>query len=111
MPRNLLALVLVAAALPLLAGAQTGSSGSPANPPQYRVGDRLEPSKAGKAVQKGATVYREVKWDDLISPSWKPEEIVKSLKLDMMLDSDPRATAALERLREEWDKAPGNAAL
>ena len=29
----------------------------------------------------------------------------------MMLDSDPRANAALEKLRQEWDNAPGNPAL
>jgi hypothetical protein len=33
------------------------------------------------------------------------------MRLDMMLDSDPRAAAALERLRQEWDNAPGNPAL
>jgi hypothetical protein len=28
-----------------------------------------------------------------------------------MVDSDPRAIAALERFRQEWDNAPGNATL
>jgi hypothetical protein len=110
MLRTLLALVIVAGtALPQLAAAQTGGR-PPADPPQYRVGDRLEPAKAGKEASKESR-YREVKWNDLISPSWNPEAIVKSMRLDMMLDSDPRAAAALERLRQEWDNAPGNPAL
>ena len=111
MSRTLLAFALIVAAMPLLASAQAGGSRSSSNPPQYQVGDRLEPSKAGGAEKKSASRYREVKWDELISPSWKPEEIVKSLKLDMMVDGDPRATAALEQLRQEWDKAPANPAL
>ena len=47
----------------------------------------------------------------MISPSWNPEAIIKSLNLNMMLDADPRANAALEKLRQEWDNAPGNPAL
>jgi hypothetical protein len=108
MIRTLIALALAAA--PLLAGAQGGKADA-STAPQYKVGDRLEASKAGKADRKGAERYREVKWDELISPSWNPEAIVKSLNLDMMLDSDSRAIAAMERLKEEWSKAPANPAL
>jgi len=110
MSRTRLALAFVAAVLPLLAGAQTGS-GSTAHPPEYRVGDRLDPAKTGKAAPKDGGRYREVTWDELISPSWNPAAIIKSMNLDMMMDGDPRATAALERLREEWDRAPGNPTL
>jgi uncharacterized protein len=111
MSRTLLALAVVAIAAPLLANAQTGSGRSSSNPPQYQVGDRLETSKADKSAPKETARYREVKWDELVSPSWNPEAIIKSMNLDMMLDGDPRANAALERLRQEWDNAPGNPAL
>jgi hypothetical protein len=107
-PLFLALLAVAAAAAP--AGAQSGSRGA-ADPPQYQVGDRLEAGKAGKAGPKDSGRYREVKWDELISPSWNPEAIIKSLNLNMMLDSDPRANAAMERLRKEWDNAPGNPAL
>ena len=108
MSRTLFALAVLAAALPPPAGAQNATG---ARPPEYQVGDRLEPAKGGKQAAKEAGRYREVKWDELISPSWKPEAIVRSLNLDMMLDGDPRANAALERLREAWDNAPGNPTL
>ena len=111
MSRTLLALAIVAAAAPLLAGAQTGAGRAAAGQSQYQVGDRLDSSKADKAAPKDAARYREVKWDDLISPSWNPEAIIKSLNLGMMMDGDPRANAALEKLRQEWDNAPGNPTL
>jgi hypothetical protein len=103
-----MALLLTAA--PLLAGAQPAGRGA-ADPAEYRVGDRLEPAKADKAAPKDSGRYREVKWDELISPSWNPEAIIKSLNLNMMLDGDPRSNAALEKLRQEWDNAPGNPTL
>ena len=110
MSRTLLALAALVAAAALPAGAQTESRAG-TKPPEYRVGDRLEPAKAAKPPPKEAGRYREVTWDELISPSWNPEAIFKSLNLNMMLDADPRANAALERLRQEWDNAPGNPAL
>jgi hypothetical protein len=110
MVRTALVIALLAAAAALPAAAQTGGRGT-ANPPQYQVGDRLEAAKADKAAPKEAGRYREVKWDELISPSWNPEAIIKSMNLGMMLDGDPRANAALEKLRQEWDNAPGNPAL
>jgi hypothetical protein len=110
MVRTALLIALLAAAAALPAAAQTGGRGT-ANPPQYQVGDRLEAAKADKAAPKEAGRYREVKWDELISPSWNPEAIIKSMNLGMMLDGDPRANAALEKLRQEWDNAPGNPAL
>jgi len=108
MIRSLLLFALAAA--PLLAGAQAGKPDQSA--PPYKVGDRLEAQKAARADgRKGAERYREVKWDDLISPSWNPDAIIKSLNLDMMQDSDARAIAAMQRLKEEWNRAPANPAL
>lgn len=110
MSRTLLAAALLVAAAVSPAGAQPASRAG-ASPPEYRVGDRLEPAKADKPAPKETGRYREVKWNELISPSWNPEAIIKSMNLDMMLDGDPRANAALEKLREEWDNAPGNPLL
>src|SRR5512137_1484317 len=110
MIRTALVIALLAAAAALPAAAQTGGRGT-ANPPPYQVGDRLEAAKADKAAPKETGRYREVKWDELISPSWNPEAIIKSMNLGLMMDGDPRANAALEKLRQEWDNAPGNPAL
>jgi len=107
-PAVLALLFAVAAAAP--AASQPAGRGA-ANPPQYQVGDRLEAGKAEKAAPTDTGRYREVKWDELISPSWNPEAIIKSLNLGMMMDGDPRANAALDRLRQEWDNAPGNPTL
>jgi hypothetical protein len=107
MSRILLACALLAAALPLAATAQADST---QNAPPYKVGDRL-PGKAARGEAGAASAYREVKWDELISPDWKPEAIIKALNLDTMLDSDPRAIAAMERLRDEWNRAPANPTL
>lgn len=111
MSRILLALTIVATVAPLLASAQTGSGRASSNPPQYQVGDRLDPAKVEKKAPQETGRYREIKWDELVSPTWNPEAIIKSMNLDMMLDGDPRANAALEKLRQEWDNAPGNPAL
>ena len=67
----------------------------------YQVGDRLAGPAA--AVQ-GA--FREITWDDLIPTDWKPEAFLADLKLDELQDADPRASEAMQRMREEWDRAP-----
>ncbi len=106
--RTLCALQLAVAAA-LVAAQPAAERG--AQKPSYQVGDRLEAGKAGRPATAPSGRYREVKWEELISPDWNPEAIIKSLNLDMMLDSDPRAIAALQKLLEEWNKAPGNPAL
>jgi len=103
--RTLLAMTLLAAAAPRLVLAQSAER----RPVQYKIGDRLEGAK-GKAP-KDKPRYRELKWDELISPDWDPQAIVKSLNLDMMQDGDARAFEAMRRLKEEWNNAPPNPAL
>ncbi len=89
-----IAAVLLSAA-PLPAAAQTGGG-------DYRVGDRLaSPAKPGKAA-----AYREISWDDLIPADWNPERFLAELDLDALEDNDPRASEAMQRMREEWDRAP-----
>jgi hypothetical protein len=77
---------------------------APPVPPAYQVGDRL-PS-GGDA--RNAPDYREITWDELIPPGWNPAEIFAGLNLDKFQDADPRADAALEKMRKAWDNAPAN---
>lgn len=87
------AVLLSAAPLPVAAQAADGD---------YRVGDRLaSPAKPGKAA-----AYREISWDDLIPADWNPERFLAELDLDTLEDNDPRASEAMRRMREEWDRAP-----
>ena len=74
------------------------------------------PSPSGpKPVVKAASApnpaYREITWDDLVPKDWDPTKGFKDLNMGMMSDSDPRAIAALKRMRETWDNAPTNHAI
>jgi hypothetical protein len=44
-------------------------------------------------------------------PDWDPMRAMKGLDFSKLDDSDPRAMEALERLRQEWSKAPVNPAM
>ncbi|MBV2263303.1 MAG: DUF3299 domain-containing protein [Thauera sp.] len=90
-------LLAVLALVPLPAATQAPAA-RPAG--QYAVGDR----PAAPAPGKGA--FREIGWDDLIPADWNPEGFLSSLELDKLEDKDPRAAEALQRMREEWDRAP-----
>lgn len=68
---------------------------------EYQVGDRLAAPASAAAGE-----YREISWDDLIPADWNPEGFLGSLNLDELQDEDPRAMEAMQRLREEWDRAP-----
>lgn len=90
--------LLAALALAPLPAAAQAPAAKPAG--QYAVGDRL----ATPAPGTGA--FREISWDDLIPTDWNPEGFLSSLELDKLEDNDPRAAEALQRMREEWDRAP-----
>lgn len=98
--------LLLTVAAVLLAGPALSGTGPLA---QYQVGDRL-PQKKEAPAAPAAGRYAEVRWESLIAPGWNPNALFKDLNLGTMLDSDPRAIAALERLRAEWDNAPANPA-
>ena len=87
--------LLVSAPLPAFAQAPAGKAAG-----QYAVGDRLAAPAAGKGE------FREISWDDLIPTDWKPEAFLADLKLDELQDADPRASEAMQRMRDEWDRAP-----
>lgn len=67
----------------------------------YRVGDRL-----AQHPVSGQSVYREVTWDALMPENWRPMIDFKRLDFSKLIDSDPRATEALLKLREAWSNAP-----
>lgn len=72
----------------------------------YKLGDRLQ-----KSEKPAQTRFKEIGWEALVPPSWDPTKLFKDLDLNGLSDGDPRATKLLERLREEWDKAPANPAV
>lgn len=55
---------------------------------------------------QAADTYRETTWEELIPKDWDPAKEFRSLDLANMKDSDPRAMAALQRMKELWEQAP-----
>lgn len=68
----------------------------------YRVGDRLPQAPAANA---GST-YKETPWDALVPANWNPAKEFAAVNFGSLDDTDPRAIAALEKLRAAWDNAP-----
>lgn len=67
----------------------------------YQVGERLTPRKAMPALN-----YREIQWDELVPKGWDPMAAFKGLNMNRLKDSDPKAIAALEKLKAAWAEAP-----
>ena len=63
------------------------------------------------AATPGTASPRTIGWDALVPADWDPMKDLKGLNLSILNDADPRATAALAKLREAWDNAPVNPAL
>ncbi len=97
------AFVLSIAAATLLgwAGAQAAASPASSAAPAYKIGDKLQTKPATKS--SGA---RQIEWDDLMPADWDPMKGVQTLQLMTLGDGDPRASAALEKLKKAWDEAP-----
>jgi hypothetical protein len=97
-----LALTLCAGfGLPAHAQTPGDPASSAAGTAEYRVGDRLAAPASGNN-----SAFREISWDDLIPTDWHPEAFLADLNLDELQDADPRASEAMQRMREEWDRAP-----
>jgi len=62
-------------------------------------------------VAQASSRLRDLSWDDLIPPDWKPEKLLEGLNIAFLIDGDPRANEAMAKLREVWDKAPAVNAL
>ena len=58
-----------------------------------------------------ANLWPEITWEHLVPKDWDPAAEFKTLNLTMMKDSDPRAMAALEKLKQAWENAPGEPAI
>ncbi len=58
-----------------------------------------------------AETWPEVKWEALVPKGWNPAAEFKGVDLSKMQDSDPRAIAALDKLRKLWDSAPVDPSL
>ena len=78
---------------------------APALGADYKVGDRLPESAAGKSA------YKTISWDDLLPKDWDPMAAFKGIDLAKLDDADPRAGDALEKMRKAWDAAPVNRAM
>lgn len=65
------------------------------------------------AARAREPAYRTIGWDALLPAGWDPwaEFSAGGVDLRQLSDDDPRAKAALARLRRVWDQAPTNAAL
>lgn len=55
--------------------------------------------------------WPEIKWEALVPPGWDPTAEFKDIDFAKLDDADPRAIAALERLRKVWDAAPADPAF
>lgn len=68
------------------------------------------PSSSRPATRSGApaagTEYRQLNWDELVPPGWDPMKAIDMREIASLPDGDPRARAALDKLRALWDKAP-----
>lgn len=79
----------------------------PAGAADYGVGERLAPSQPGQATSR----FRKVTWDDLLPAGWDPSKAFEGVDLSQLDDADPRAEAALEKMRAMWNEAPTNPAI
>lgn len=75
---------------------------------EFQLGERL-PAKP--PVTDSPAGYRELIWDNLIPASWDPEKELADINWDELDDADPRAQAALDKLRMVWDSAPAEKSL
>ena len=95
LPMMLSFVALIGLTLGLASPAWAQSGGS------HQVGDRLAGADKG-----GKAGFREISWDDLIPADWNPEKFLADLELDDLQDNDPRAMELMQRMREQWDRAP-----
>lgn len=63
-------------------------------------------SVTGTPQAAATDAWAELKWEALVPKDWDPAKDFNALNLAGLQDSDPRATEALEKLRQAWDKAP-----
>lgn len=72
---------------------------------------QVQPALSAEAAPAGASTpgaVRTIGWEQLTPAGWDPYKDLKSLGLDSLKDNDPRAEAALKKMRQMWDDAPVN---
>lgn len=116
------ALTLCTSGLPFVAWAQpvsgvpsmsTPISSGPAN------ASKAAPAAKGTGPASTSTASaapavagpRTIGWEALVPADWDPMKDLKGLNMSILSDADPRAAAALAKLREAWDNAPINPAI
>lgn len=101
-----LRMLVALAAIACLAGCDRGPVPPPASfAPAKEAATRAAPRESS------STVPRQLAWDELIPESWDPGQALAGENFAGLDDSDPRATQALARLRQEWSAAPVETAL
>ena len=101
MHRTLIAATL--AAFVGLAAAQPQGAPTP--------GPSLGGTKAGAKSAAKASPFKTITWDELVPKDWDPMKEFKGTDMSTFGDGDPRAQAALKKMREVWDNAPVNPAI
>jgi hypothetical protein len=71
----------------------------------------LAPSASWAESPAAASVFREITWEELVPAHWDPAKDMRELNRGILSDADPRAQAAMKKLREIWDNAPTNPAI
>ena len=65
-----------------------------------------ESAAAPAQAKPGDAGIKEIGWDDLIPPGYRPDEILDKFNVDGLEDDDPRAQEAMKAVKAAWDKAP-----
>jgi hypothetical protein len=61
------------------------------------------------ALPSLANEYKEIEWDELMPEGWKKKvilELTRMRRYGSLMDGDPRADEAYEKLKKVWDAAP-----
>ena len=104
-------LVLGQVAAPSVQRARAAAASAPVTAPAPASVTASAVTQTGTAATAAPTRYREVNWDDLTPKDWDPLKQFREMNFGQLSDSDPKAIALLQRMRETWDNAPTNVAL
>jgi hypothetical protein len=69
----------------------------------------LASSLGALALPSLANEYKEIEWDELMREGWKKKvilELTRMRRYGSLMDGDPRADEAYEKLKKVWDAAP-----
>jgi hypothetical protein len=74
-------------------------------------GPSLGGTKGAPKAAARPSPFKTITWDELVPKDWDPMKEFKGTDMSMFGDGDPRAQAALKKMREVWDNAPVNPAI